>query len=400
MSYEFALLPVTQAKKTSLFSIIFSKKEAVKPSVTTGSAVASVQRKRPNGVIDYVSLFQVRSEKSSFAYYENDSKTPAFSASKDKVTVHKLDDNAIRAGLQLASATFGEIRVDGPDDVRRQVWLQGRAIGIDVAGYEPSEKDRVAADKLRQSLPDASEMAQISAAEKAINSVSAASASASVSKESLAVPEEPAVATPRQPDVLVEHGAEPYDFNEKNKMSYYATVRDASGDLKMIWGIDLERAINEANAEPGDQIQLDRLGRTKVKVTDPKTQIVREVERQSWQVEVIAKAATIARGDAITVARNTIGPDAQIYQARPAGGNSDGAIIHINDRYAVQQIGDTSAILHDITKLSGSASIGSRVNISYKNDIGTVELSDKTKTPSAELFNEQEPTEDYDYEQD
>lgn len=381
MSYEFALSPAQQAKKPSFFSSFFSKKATVKPSIATIAPADTIAPiKKPKGVIDYVSLFESRAEKGGFAYYENDSKKPAFTAAKNKITVHKLDDNAIRAGLQLAQDKFGEIKVDGPDDVRRQVWLQGQAIGIDVKGYEPTEKDRAAAENL------------FSAAGKATNSISAP---ASVPEE---LEPEPAVtATPRQPDVLVEHGAEPYEFDKKNKPSYFVTARDAAGNTKTHWGVDLERAVGEVGAEIGDQIQLERLGRTKVQVTDPETKAVREVERQSWQIEVIEKATTIARQDAITVARNEIGADAQIYQARP-GGNSDGAIIHINDRYAVQQTGDKSAILHDITKLSGSASIGQRVNISYKDGIGSVELSGKTKEQTAQLF-EREP-DDYEYEQD
>jgi hypothetical protein len=391
MSYEFALLPASQIKKPSIFSSLFSKKETANK---TESSDAAREHRKQKVVVDYVALFQSRSEQDGFGYYENNSKKPAFSASKDRVTVHKLDDNAIRAGLQLAQSQFGEIRVDGPDDVRRQVWLQGLAIGIDVAGYEPNEKDRAAADKLRQSFVDAPAEAQISAASELINAVSDSPEPEPEQKE------EP-VAQPRQPDVLVEHGAEPYEFDEKNKMSYYAIVRDAvSGELKTHWGVDLERAISEVNAEAGDQVSFERLGRTKVKVTDPETQIVREVERQTWQVDVIEKAAVLAQKEAIAAARNVIGTDVQIYQARTDGGASEGPIIHINQRYAVQQIGDkSSAVIHDLKKLSGSASIGQNVDIQYKDGIGKVELFEKTQGRFAQLFaQEPEPEPEAEYE--
>lgn len=391
MSYEFALLPASRIKKPSFFSGLFSKKEAEK---TIESSDAATQRRKQKVAVDYISLFQSRSEQDGFAYYENNAKKPAFSALNDKVIVHKLDDNAIRAGLQLASASFGEIRVDGPDDVRRQVWLQGQAIGIDVAGYEPDEKDRAAADKLRRSLAGTSATAQISAASEPVNSVSDSPDAEPEQKE------EP-VAQPRQPDVLVEYGAAPFEFNEKNKLNYYVTVREASGDHKIYWGVDLERAIDEADAEVGDQISLERLGREKVKVTDPESKAVREVERQTWRVDVLEKAAVLAHKEAIAAARNVIGADAQIYQAKTNGGASVGSIIHINQRYAVQQVGDkSSAIIHDLTKLSGPASISQRVNIQYDNDgIGKVELFDKAKEQFAQLF-AQEPEPDYEYERD
>jgi hypothetical protein len=108
------------------------------------------------------------------------------------------------------------------------------------------------------------------------------------------------------------------------------------------------RAISEANDEPGNLVSFERLGRTKVKVTDPETNVIREVERQTWQVDVIEKAASLAQKEAITAARNAIGADAQIYQAKTNGGASKGSIIHINQHYAVQQIGDKSSAVFTI----------------------------------------------------
>ena len=64
----------------------------------------------------------------------------------------------------------------------------------------------------------------------------------------------------------------------------------------------------------------------------------------------------------------------------------------------VQQIGDkSSAIIHDVKKLSGSASIGQNVDIQYKDGIGNVEVIEKTKEQFAQLF-AQEPEPDYEYE--
>ncbi|MGQ3045042.1 MAG: LPD7 domain-containing protein, partial [Brevundimonas aurantiaca] len=37
------------------------------------------------------------------------------------------------------------IKVSGDDAFRREVWVQGRSLGLAVAGYKPTERDRQAA---------------------------------------------------------------------------------------------------------------------------------------------------------------------------------------------------------------------------------------------------------------
>lgn len=41
---------------------------------------------------------------------------------------------------------WSRIRVSGDEAFRREVWVQGRTLGLEVAGYKPSERDRQAAN--------------------------------------------------------------------------------------------------------------------------------------------------------------------------------------------------------------------------------------------------------------
>ena len=40
---------------------------------------------------------------------------------------------------------WARIRVDGDEAFRREVWIQGRALGLEIKGYRPKERDRQAA---------------------------------------------------------------------------------------------------------------------------------------------------------------------------------------------------------------------------------------------------------------
>lgn len=369
MDTEFRLFRnAEQAKKSKRyidFSEIFPKKE------TAIDAVPIKHSKQSQGVVDYIELFQSRDERKGTAYYKDGDKKPSFTAMKsnDLIKVHQLNENSIRAGLQLAQKEFGSVFVDGTKDVCRKVWLEGQAIGIEVQGFEPTDKDLAAAKALRQEL-----VRKTPAAEQRGSQTNNA-ANSSIAAASAAAPEPPA--KPSQPDVLVNHGVAPFEFIDKNKNSYFVAVRDDAGEVKVHWGVDLERAIDEAAAEPGDQVHIERKGFKFVEIIDEETKKPREVKRQNWQVDVIEKANTIIRLNTIAAAQELIGVDAQLYQANKNNGMSSGSIIHINDSYVVQQTGDKSAIIHELAQLSKSVSVGQDVKVSYQDGQGSVESSVK-----------------------
>lgn len=65
---------------------------------------------------------------------------------------------------------------------------------------------------------------------------------------------------------LIEHGVAPYRFDDEKSPSYYATVRDAAGKERTLWGVGLESALGESGAQIGDQITLTVSGSTDVEV--------------------------------------------------------------------------------------------------------------------------------------
>jgi hypothetical protein len=95
---------------------------------------------------------------------------------------------------------------------------------------------------------------------------------------------------------LVEHGRANYQFRASESPSYFVRVVNLRGE-QVLWGKDLERAIEEAETRPkvGDQIGARRIGRESVTVTDRRldsegrviSQTEKRAHRSHWVVEKV-----------------------------------------------------------------------------------------------------------------
>lgn len=56
--------------------------------------------------------------------------------------------DSVAAMLRIAQHRgWSRIKVAGDDAFRREVWVQARTLGLEVAGYKPTERDRQAANE-------------------------------------------------------------------------------------------------------------------------------------------------------------------------------------------------------------------------------------------------------------
>ncbi|MCZ7497260.1 Ti-type conjugative transfer relaxase TraA [Agrobacterium tumefaciens] len=92
--------------------------------------------------------------------------------------------------------------------------------------------------------------------------------------------------TNRRGGILVDHGAAPYEHKPGNRDSYCVTLEHGDGQQRTIWGVDLARAIDEAEPEIGDRIGLEHKGSETVRLPDGTT-----AERNSWKVVPIKELA-------------------------------------------------------------------------------------------------------------
>ncbi|MBZ9559089.1 MULTISPECIES: hypothetical protein [unclassified Modicisalibacter] len=63
-------------------------------------------------------------------------------------------------------------------------------------------------------------------------------------------------------------GSAPFEFDEANRLSYYITLRSATGE-RTLWGVDLERVAHEADLTIGETVELEFLGKKPVVVPKP-----------------------------------------------------------------------------------------------------------------------------------
>jgi hypothetical protein len=245
------------------------------------------------------------------------------------VTEHNRPD-VVESMVDMAAAkSWRRIRVSGHEAFRSEVWLQATVLGIEVSGYEPKPADlarladarqvrlnnRIEADasvgetgapaKLNESVPpapvstsrEASHAIAVGASDGVRSTAPIQSEAREHSRARLQAASDEPDAPRRYVGELREHGHAPYQNNPARSDSYYVVFRDAAGADQVVWGVELERAVQESHAEPGDRVVLENQGRRLVTIKAPifdgqgvmVGEDEKEVYRNSWQVELVGR---------------------------------------------------------------------------------------------------------------
>ncbi|AIO35844.1 putative dNA primase, DNA transfer TraO-like protein [Burkholderia cenocepacia] len=247
------------------------------------------------------------------------------------VTEHNRPD-VVESMIDMVQAkAWRRVRVSGHEAFRSEAWLHGTLLGIEVSGYEPKAADLARLADIRQARLDnrievAAEVGATAAAGaqgRAEDPAVASSAprgdpGATVNGTAPSAPVDVSTSEPptseanrntahdeadaprRYAGELREHGGAPYQHNPARSDSYYVVFRDDAGIDQVVWGVDLERAVREANAEIGQQVTLENLGKRFVTVQAPilddEGKVIGEEEkdvyRNTWQVEVAQRDHT------------------------------------------------------------------------------------------------------------
>ncbi|WP_217591277.1 LPD7 domain-containing protein [Burkholderia sp. GbtcB21] len=265
------------------------------------------------------------------------------------VTEHNRPD-VVESMIDMAHAkSWRRIRVSGHEVFRGEAWLQGTLLGIEVSGYEPKAADLARLADARQArLDNRIEVAAHAGSPPVadapgrlddrtmVSSAPRVDARMAVNPSPSFAPRRPAASESAIPEgnrngahdeidgprryvgELREHGGAPYQHNPARSGSYYVVFRDETGIDQVVWGVDLERAVREANAQIGQQVMLENLGKRLVTVRVPilndEGRVIgedeKDVYRNTWQVEVAQ------RGRDVSVARQSENPPGE--EARSA----------------------------------------------------------------------------------
>ncbi|RQR43507.1 DNA primase [Burkholderia sp. Bp9131] len=249
------------------------------------------------------------------------------------VTEHNRPD-VVESMIDMVHAKlWRRIRVSGHEMFLSEAWLQGTLLGIEVSGYEPKAADLARLTDARQARLDnrIEVVAQVGAPTAAsgpaladnqamVSSASRVDVGENRNGDSLASSVRASVSEPPIPEgsrsaandeadlprryvgELLEHGDAPYQHNPARSDSYYVVFRDVAGVDRVVWGVDLERAVREANAQIGQKVTLENLGKRLVTVRIPilndEGRVIGEeekaVHRNTWQVEIVQRGHDVA----------------------------------------------------------------------------------------------------------
>ena len=270
-------------------------------------------------------------------YVPNNTKVVAFVDRGDKLETSSSAPQIAKSLVAIAEARgWDELRVKGTDGFRREVWLEASSRGIHVDGYKPSEVDKAELERRNaftrdhNSIERRSDVFKRSTPEEGVRQdPTLAGAYGAVRQAELVAakhihPESRPgfvqsvrdkvgrkLDADRPVDVklkvpegkLVEHGAAHYNFDANEKPSYYVRLRDARGREHVQWGAGLRAAMQAAEAQPGDTIQL-RVTESKGvvvegNVRDNEGRIVGrktvDAHRNEWQAVVTARERAAER---------------------------------------------------------------------------------------------------------
>ncbi|MEL5376903.1 LPD7 domain-containing protein [Serratia bockelmannii] len=248
-------------------------------------------------------------------YFQNRPDSLAFVDKGAKLQTKLSNSQVAGSMIDIAEARgWTEIQVKGTEDFRREAWLQATARGLTAHGYKPKEEDlarlkkvagernineveaREVADNVKTSpsAPSGTTSKNQSEAPTSKTGTTESSSTAQGKNEGAKVEAEEKVN--KLAGKLVEHGAAPYEHKKDNKDNYYVTLENADGKQSTTRGVDLQRAMAESEAQPGDHVELENLGRKAVTVEkDVKDETGKVVKketintfRNSWQVKADA----------------------------------------------------------------------------------------------------------------
>lgn len=238
-------------------------------------------------------------------HFRNASAQLAFTDWGNKLRTPSNSNFVARSLVLIALARgWDEIKVTGSEAFKRQVWIEAAERGMTVRGYTPTEVDKAKVAELRAGKPvrfdnrasllntglprdvlrQHPELAGAFAIRRAVEArckqenltpeqtKRMISEVDKVLQERIERGDYPRVAR-RSPAAgvsgqVADFGAARYNFEPSGSQSFYVKVQTDSGE-RVLWGKDLERAVQEAELTPGEQAHFKREGRTEVTVDAP-----------------------------------------------------------------------------------------------------------------------------------
>lgn len=288
-------------------------------------------------------------------YFRDEENKLAFEDKGKRLSTEHNDPEIARSMVELAQGKdWKSIKVKGADEFKRVVWLEASLRGIQVEGFKPNDVDLAKLHELRQergaknlnsieqggrererqsersdaikapyeakdrsSLVDEQQRSLSSKQQIAIDTLKTILRERGDSEKAVEMASKIAAERFHNNRVYVgkvlEHGSANYEFDAKNEASYYVKLQTNSGE-KLVWGVDLQRAVGDGKAEKGDDVAIAYQGKrdvtVNVKEKDAEGKLTGKivettVPRNTWDVSKLDKVREEAKERLSEAARNT-----------------------------------------------------------------------------------------------
>lgn len=227
----------------------------------------------------------------------------AFKDQGERMVSGSNDDRVAKAMATMAEAKgWKTIKVSGHPEFVREVWMEASLRGLEVRGYKPTEQDKEQLDARRdramRNVVEREPERERTGPQREAGTGRAANGRQEADKAAArgeAQPSEEKVAKgPARPfsGRLIEHGEAHYNHDPKEELSYYVKLGTDKGE-RVVWGVDLKRALDVGKVKTGDEITLEFKGKQPVTVRVPdrdkdgRVVGTKEIEttRNSWDVQ-------------------------------------------------------------------------------------------------------------------
>ena len=227
-------------------------------------------------------------------YRAYDDRRPAISDRGDSLHTRNADRSTAMDMIELAAHRgWSSMKVKGPEDFRREMWIEATAQGIRVQGYRPNDKDRAEADRRAELIGErVIERTDAGKGANGTHSESEAELRANSKAASNVVP-----MIDYQKGIegrITGIGTAPYRDRDGASSTPYVALELADGRAHKLWGVALPDMVDRHELKVGDKATIYDDGRKAVTVNsrDPKTGEEREIQtfRREWGARDIERA--------------------------------------------------------------------------------------------------------------
>ena len=236
--------------------------------------------------VSYHDRFLVTKAKGQQDLYRSyDDARPAIIDKGDQLSTRNADRGTAMDMIELAAHRgWQSLKAKGPEEFRREMWVEGTAQGLKVQGYRPTEKDQEEANRRSQMI-----------GERAIERTDRATISANAKTPD----REDQQASPRQSysdgisGKITDIGTAPYRNREGADPVPFVALTNKAGKEEHIWSVTLPAALEKHDLKVGDRATFFSPGVEPVtyKTKDQKTgeEVERQGHRRLWDAKDIER---------------------------------------------------------------------------------------------------------------